>query len=99
MIRALALSMLLAVPAAAQENETTREGVNLMARAFGLILQGVAEDIAEAPPEGMPAPMAELATLGARLFGLIDEVGNYGEPRLLENGDILIPRLQRATDL
>lgn len=99
MFRALTFTLLMALPAAAQENETTREGMDLMARAFGLILQGIAEDIADAPPEGMPAPMAGLATLGSQLFGLIDSVDNYGEPELLENGDILIPRTRPQTDL
>ena len=99
MIRALILSVLLAAPAAAQENERTREGVDLMARAFGLILQGIAEDIAEAPPEGMPAPMAGLATLGARLFELMDSIENYGAPELLPNGDILIPRIANGREL
>ncbi|MGR3542049.1 MAG: hypothetical protein ACU0BS_11560 [Hasllibacter sp.] len=99
MIRTLALTLLLAAPAAAQENERTREGVDLMARAFGLILQGIAEDIAEAPPEGMPGPMAGLATLGARLFDLMDSVENYGPPERLPNGDILIPRIEGAIEL
>ena len=98
-MRAFVLLLLLAAPAGAQENERTREGVDLMTRAFGLILQGIAEDIAEAPPDGMPAPMAGLATLGARLFELMDSVENYGAPERLPNGDILIPRIEGAVEL
>ncbi len=99
-VRAIALCLTLAVaagPATAQGTDAAPDpdgaegGMALIERGMRSILDGLFTEMEPAIGE-MGRALADLRPLAEDLIGLIDEVGNYEAPVLLDNGDILIRR-------
>ena len=97
-MKRLALALLLsALPAQAQETETpappdaTEEGVDLIERGMRSILEGLFTEMQPAI-EDMGRALNEMRPMAEQLLKLIDDIGNYEAPVILENGDILIRR-------
>ncbi len=102
MKHAVLLLMLLALPARAQEapapppsGGSVQEGVDLLQRGMRSILDGLVTEMQPAI-DGMNRALTEMRPLADQLFALIDNVGNYEAPVILENGDILIRRKPAA---
>ena len=94
--------MLLALPAPAQEapalppsGGSVQEGVDLLQRGMQSILDGLVTEMQPAI-DGMSRALTEMRPLADQLFTLIDNIGNYEAPVMLENGDILIRRKPAA---
>lgn len=100
----LALSLCLAAAPAAADTHTseTEEGFNLMEEGAKMLLRGLLSEMEPSMDElrGMvdeigPALEMFRAELGPRLgmmMDLVDDFGNYGNPEILPNGDIIIRR-------
>lgn len=86
---------LVANPAPAQtlppEGAPVDDGVGLIERGLRSILDGIFTEMEPAIGD-MGRAITELRPLAEDLMGLIDEVGNYEAPVILDNGDILIRR-------
>jgi len=96
--------MLLALPVRAQEapapapppsGGSVQEGVDLLQRGMRSILDGLVTEMQPAI-DGMGRALTEMRPLADQLFTLIDNIGNYEAPVMLENGDILIRRKPAA---
>ena len=95
--------MLLALPARAQEAPAplpppeggVEEGVDLLQRGMRSILDGLFTEMQPAI-EDMSRALTEMKPMADQLFKLIDDIGNYEAPVVLENGDILIKRKPAA---
>ena len=94
--------MLLALPAPAQEapalppaDGNVEEGVDLLQRGMRSILDGLFTEMQPAI-EDMSRALTEMKPMADQLFRLIDDIGNYEAPVVLENGDILIKRKPAA---
>jgi len=95
--------MLLALPARAQETPAplpspdggVEEGVDLLQRGMRSILDGLFTEMQPAI-EDMSRALTEMKPMAEQLFRLIDDIGNYEAPVVLENGDILIKRKPAA---
>jgi hypothetical protein len=95
--------MLLALPARAQEAPApltppdggVEEGVDLLQRGMRSILDGLFTEMQPAI-EDMSRALTEMKPMADQLFRLIDDIGNYEAPVVLENGDILIKRKPAA---
>jgi hypothetical protein len=95
LVLALTLSVLPALPARAQEEpappDATGEGVDLIERGMRSILEGLFTEMQPAI-EDMGRALTEMRPMAEQLLKLIDDIGNYEAPVVLENGDILIRR-------
>lgn len=94
----LALCALLAGPGTAEDAPTAPEtdseaddGFSLMEEGARLLLRGLMAEM-EPAIDGMGKALEDLEPAVKDLLALIDDIRNYEAPRLLENGDILIPR-------
>jgi hypothetical protein len=94
--------MLLALPARAQEapalppaDGNVEEGVDLLQRGMRSILDGLFTEMQPAI-EDMSRALTEMKPMAGQLFRLIDDIGNYEAPVVLDNGDILIKRKPAA---
>ena len=95
--------MLLALPVQAQETPaplpppdgSVEEGVDLLQRGMRSILDGLMTEMQPAIDE-MSRALTEMKPMADQLFKLIDDIGNYEAPVVLENGDILIKRKPAA---
>ncbi|MFN7597435.1 MAG: AAA+ family ATPase [Cereibacter sp.] len=96
--------MLLALPVRAQEapapapppsGGSVQEGVDLLQRGMRSILDGLVTEMQPAI-DGMGRALTGMRPLADQLFALIDNIGNYEAPVMLENGDILIRRKPAA---
>ena len=67
------------------------EGVDLLQRGMRSILEGFIAEMEPALDE-MSRALTEMRPMAEQLLGLIDDIGNYEAPVVLENGDILIRR-------
>jgi hypothetical protein len=90
--------MLFALPAHAQEApapgpvpEGTEQGMELIERGMRSILEGFFTEMQPAI-EDMGRALTEMRPMAEQLLKLIDDIGNYEAPVVLENGDILIRR-------
>lgn len=85
----------LAGPAVAEDAPTAPEaeddGFSLMEEGAKLLLRGLMSEMEPAIDE-MGKALGELEPAVKDLLALIDDMRNYDAPRMLENGDILIPR-------
>jgi len=81
-------------PAPAPENGM-EEGVDLLERGMRSILDGLFTQMQPTIDE-MGRALTELRPMADQLFGLIDDIGNYDAPVVLDNGDILIRRKPAA---
>ena len=95
---ALALAMLVS-PAASQTPtdppEAEAPGVDLMEEGARLLFRGLMQEMEPALTE-MGKALSEMEPALTQLMALIDDIRNYDAPRVLENGDILIPRRSDA---
>jgi hypothetical protein len=93
----LVLALLLACPTAlwAETPKPAPEGMDLMEQGARLLFRGL---IAEMEPklEEMGQALSELEPALRTLMAQIDDIRNYEAPRILDNGDILIPRRKDA---
>lgn len=94
---ALLLCLTLPLPAAAQDSPAPPEdeGFSLMEEGAKLLFRGLMQEM-EPALDGMGEAVAELEPRVKELLALIDDIRNYEAPRMLENGDILIPRRKAA---
>jgi hypothetical protein len=88
--------MLFALPGHAQDApapvpEGTEQGMELIERGMRSILEGFFTEIQPAI-EDMGRALTEMRPMAEQLLKLIDDIGNYEAPVVLENGDILIRR-------
>lgn len=103
---ALALALLIAPPALAQDSEADGDGLGMMQEGAQMFLRGL---MSEAQPtiddlqgmleEVMPKLRdltAESAAALAALLDKVDDFQHYQAPEFLENGDILIRRRDDA---
>lgn len=91
---AITLMMLSASPAAlAQEVAPPPEdkGFDLMEEGAKLLFRGLMSEM-EPMLDGMGKALKEMEPALQELLALVDDIRNYDAPRILENGDILIPR-------
>ena len=99
-LRPLALSLCLcAAPMAGaqtpSEPTAAEDGFDLMEEGAKLLFRGLMREMEPALNE-MGKALAEMEPALKDLMALIDDIRNYDAPRMLENGDILIPRRQDA---
>ena len=94
--------MLIALPARAQEapalppaDGNVAEGVDLLQRGMRSILDGLFTEMQPAI-EDVSRALTEMRPMAEKLLGMIDDIGNYEAPVVLENGDILIRRKPAA---
>lgn len=92
----LLLAAHLPLPAHAQEAE--EEGFDLMQEGAKLLFRGLMAEMEPAITE-MGKALQEVEPAMKELLSLIDDLRNYDSPRILPNGDILIPRRQTAPAL
>ncbi|MCA3510570.1 MAG: AAA+ family ATPase [Rhodobacter sp.] len=102
MKHAVLMLMLLALPVRAQEvpapppsGGSVQEGVDLLERGMRSILDGLVTEMQPAI-DGMSRALTGMGPLADQVFALIDNIGNYEAPVILENGDILIRRKPAA---
>ena len=96
---ALALSLALALPAAAQdaappggtERGEIGQGIDLLGDGARLILRGLAQEM-EPALRGLGADIAALRPMLEDLARMIGDMRNYHAPEMLPNGDIVIRR-------
>ena len=106
---ALTLCLLCATPLMAQETlpdtpppvaegEGEGDGFDLMEEGAKLLFRGLMSEMEPALNE-MGKALQEMEPALQELMALIDDIRNYDAPRVLENGDILIPRRKDAPAL
>ncbi|MDR7125774.1 AAA+ family ATPase [Pseudotabrizicola sp. 4114] len=99
--RTLALPLLLiaAPPAIAQTlpapQPEAEKGFDLMEEGAKLLFRGLMREMEPALNE-MGKALSEMEPTLEKLMALVDDIRNYDAPRLLDNGDILIPRRKDA---
>lgn len=110
LITSLAVSLAVATPAAAQDNDGAEmsEGIDLMEEGAKLLLRGLLNEMDPAIDElrglaGEIGPQMqlfadEMGPAFAELMAQIDDLRNYDAPELLPNGDIIIRRRDQAPD-
>jgi hypothetical protein len=95
--RALALAALIlalgptGAPAQDPPPSDTEEGMALVERGLRSILDGFLTEMKPALDD-MGRALTEMRPVAEDLLKLIDDIGNYEAPVVLENGDILIRR-------
>ena len=85
-------------PAFAQEAAEEEEGFDLMQEGAKLLFRGLMAEMEPAITE-MGKALQEVEPAMKELLSLIDDLRNYDSPRVLPNGDILIPRRKTAPAL
>lgn len=95
-IKVALLSLVLATPLAAQEDlppvtEEAEDGLSLMEEGARLLFRGLMSEMEPALDE-MGRALAEMEPALQELLAIIDDIRHYDTPRVLDNGDILIPR-------
>jgi hypothetical protein len=94
-MKALALSLLLAAPALAQEATPPAEpdgtGSSLMQEGLRLFFRGLMTEM-EPALDSMGQAIDDMRPAIESLIGMIDDIRNYDAPVRLDNGDILIRR-------
>jgi len=101
MKHAVLMLMLMALPVQAQDSPApppdsgVDEGMDLLERGMRSILDGLFTEMQPAIDE-MSRALTEMKPMADQLFKLIDDIGNYEAPVVLENGDILIKRKPAA---
>lgn len=75
--------------------EAKEEGFDLMEEGAKLLFRGLMREMEPALNE-MGKALSEMEPALQELMALIDDIRNYDAPRLLDNGDILIPRRKDA---
>ena len=80
------------LPAPQVEDE---KGFDLMQEGAKLLFRGLMREIEPALNE-MGKALSEMEPALQNLMALIDDIRNYDAPRVLDNGDILIPRRKDA---
>ena len=99
--RALFLpALLLAAPLASAQappapQAEEEQGFDLMQEGAQLLFRGLMREMEPALTE-MGKALAEMEPALQELMALIDDIRNYEAPRVLDNGDILIPRRKDA---
>ena len=100
----LLMLILMAPPVQAQEappppsaDGGVEAGVALLPRGFQSILEGLFTEMQPAIDE-MGRALTEMKPMADQLFKLIDDIGNYEAPVVLDNGDILIRRKPAAPE-
>lgn len=88
----IALCLALAAPAAAQEDDETSRGFDLLREGSRMILEGLLEDMRPMIEEARPFFEEEMLPFLERLGSLIDDLSAYELPERLPNGDIIIRR-------
>ncbi len=90
---ALLVCLCFPLPALAQDAPAPpeEEGFNLMEEGAKLLFRGLMQEM-EPVLEGMGEAVKEMEPRMRELLALIDDIRNYDAPRMLKNGDILIPR-------
>lgn len=97
MIRAALVLLLLALPAHAQDDPaapgtgSVEEGMGLIERGMRSVLDGLLQQMQPAMDD-LGQALTEMRPMAEELMKLIDDIGNYEAPVVLENGDILIRR-------
>ena len=94
---AVPLPVVLSGPAFAQE-AAEEEGFDLMQEGAKLLFRGLMAEMEPAITE-MGKALQEVEPAMKELLSLIDDLRNYDSPRILPNGDILIPRRETAPAL
>lgn len=74
------------------------KGFDLMEEGAKLLFRGLMSEM-EPMLDGMGKALAEMEPALKDLLALVDDIRNYDAPRILENGDILIPRREGAPPL
>jgi hypothetical protein len=102
MRRALLVLTLTALPAFGQETPPSGsggvdEGVDLLQRGMQSILEGLFTEMQPAIQD-MGRALNEMRPMAEQLLKLVDDIGNYEAPVVLENGDILIRRKPKAPE-
>ena len=91
--------LLLAQPGVAQTlpapEPEEEQGFDLMQEGAKLLFRGLMREMEPAINE-MGKALSEMEPALQELMALIDDIRNYDAPRMLENGDILIPRRKDA---
>lgn len=85
------LLTLAAAPALAEEPAPPAGGFSLMEEGAKLLLRGLMTE-AEPALDEMARALRDLGPSLNTLLGLVDDIGNYHAPELLENGDIILRR-------
>lgn len=90
----LCLALVLATPAAAQDEETDSfsEGLDLLRDGSRMILENLMEDMRPLLDEARPFIEEEMLPFLERLGDVVDDLSAYEMPERLPNGDILIRR-------
>ncbi|PZR00494.1 MAG: AAA+ family ATPase [Cereibacter sphaeroides] len=78
-------------PEAGLDPDSGLEGFDMMQRGMESILRDMTKQL-EPALDDMGQALTELRPMAEKLFGMIDDIGNYEAPVVLENGDILIRR-------
>ncbi|RGP38891.1 AAA+ family ATPase [Pseudotabrizicola alkalilacus] len=95
----LPLLLIAASPAAPQTPPAPQaeeeKGFDLMQEGAKLLFRGLMREMEPALNE-MGKALSEMEPALEKLMVLIDDIRNYDAPRLLDNGDILIPRRKDA---
>jgi hypothetical protein len=89
----LAFTLALATPVAAQDDNATAEGFDLLREGSRMILEGLLEEMRPMIEEARPFFEEEMLPFLERLGSLIDDLAAYEMPERLPNGDIIIRRL------
>ena len=103
-MKALLVTTFLLLPAVAHAQPATPEapaeedGFDLMEEGAKLLFRGLMSEMEPALNE-MGKALQEMEPALQQLMSLIDDIRNYDAPRVLENGDILIPRRKDAPAL
>jgi hypothetical protein len=71
------------------------KGIDLMEEGAKLLFRGLMGEL-EPMFDGMGKALEEMQPALQDLIALVDDIRNYDAPRILENGDILIPRRKGA---
>ena len=95
---AVPMPVALSGPALAQEAAEEEEGFDLMQEGAKLLFRGLMAEMEPAITE-MGKALQEVEPAMKELLSLIDDLRNYDSPRILPNGDILIPRRKTAPAL
>jgi hypothetical protein len=97
-IAMILFASMIPVPAAAQDQppmpapeDRMQEGADLLERGMRSILEGFFTEMQPAI-EDMGRALTEMRPMAEELLKLMDNIGNYDAPVVLENGDILIRR-------
>lgn len=93
-----ALLALAAAPAPAEEPAPPAEGFSLMEEGARMLLRGLMDE-AEPALDDMARALRDLGPNLRELLAIVDDIGNYHAPELLENGDIILRRKTPALPL